>query len=1430
MAYKSPVIGMFSRRDENTDEEGEGGSRGSGGTSRGGYRSPAYGMFTARRKRQEDEEEERLQHTLVEEEQADKRQAEANSRKNIFERAGDIKRGVGNFVKEAALDVKDTAVESYQGIRDTVQGVHEGNKLEDQTEEMKKVTGEWSDYMRGLKKDDFKKPEVKKRLAEFKARTDEIKNRSNAIMEGKEWKEAEAVDPLKTAMASGETFLNVATLGFGKQLLKQGGKTIIKRQVAKQVFKTGGREALEHLVKQGIKEGGEKVAKDLAQEAAERAAKRSFKTMTKRALKTAGKEALLGTGYGVTQTGKNDPDADLDDYLMNMAFGAGIGAAIPVVGGTAATGIRKGAARYSANRAAKTAAREATEKAVKVTVNGGDDDLNRIMNEAIEEQSGKYATSKLTQVKNWLGNTFDPNREFAKIDEMYAKQNGIKRNKLAAGESLEDLARRSAVSEREAAGLFQKKLRTGKSMKDLVVKYGGDTDAGKEFNNYTNAKFDLEFRQKHKGKRVQSNIDDEQLEKFIKSYEAKNPDALDDLATKKAANDEAIDYLVKTNVMTAEEANLIKSSYEFAVPLDRIFPDDLARVQIPGKNVGSISKQTVVQRLVGNSDIPISNSFDSMLNRVYKSVAQGNRAKLAQKLLERQEQGLIKGAQVVVTAGNKEARREIRSNVQVVNKAIRTMSKKLSMNNKQVRRLESELNKLNKEGVAAATAPRAASVAPTPVKTVTVKTVREQIKDNAPKTLDDLNQSYEVKATLLKEYGKGAKAIDQMAADIYNGGYEQLMALNPNISKATAKSIAGQILKKPTVKAGKIVVTESRTRQPSMRSVVKQLFDAPPAEVERIKKKIATRDAKLATKIDEVMAKRSELEALGAFKTDMKAVTADFMDDPTTGKQIISGVIDGQSYKMEVPPELAKAVQGLDSQKLTGVLKALAIAKKPFEIAWVGIINPVFSGISFALYDTPMSIINSPQGIRTLGPKAVKESIKSIWSGSDFQKRLAAEGARPYGGTGASAFIKPDAKALAAQKNILTKLKYNATHPGTALSNLDVWGGKLANATRTRVARAEYDAVLRAGKKAGKSLDDPVLQKQAMEQATLAYRTVMPDFDTMSNLTRQVNAVVPFFAASMAGTRSFAKALKRDPVGTGAKALALGIGPTVGVTAFSLMQPAGQEFYADMEASGNSRTLDENMIIVLPGASKDPETGKWNGIIKIPLAPEFRAINKTTWRGVRGAMGGDGPNASHIALSLFDTVTGGVRSSENPLVSTQRILSGEDPRTGEQIIKGDMANLPKEEQAYDTTSTAGRVVAKVLRTSPIQGDKILGQFGLAGQVAKKGSVTEALGSNISNRFSGAWSDSAKDSFFQAYSPLRARRDKASREINDLLAVNKRNEARRRAQEFNETLRGSFTEFDKEFGDSTEMTEDLKEMMNSLFIKDSDEAFNARLRR
>lgn len=254
--------------------------------------------------------------------------------KNIFQKAGDVVGGVGNFVKDAAISVKDDAVNAYTGIKDTIEGSVAANEnlkdsekyLADQkviTDKLYAITGDKTDD------ETWNKPEVKELQRQLNKLalengsggylTDEQKKAAGADQSkidekkkvsenrSREFDEAQAVDAKKTAGAAASTFLNVATIGAGTAV-KAGGKQAITT---------------------ALKEGGKKLA---AKEIAKRAA-------------IAGAEgAVFGGAGGAASAAARDEDV-LQGAAQGAAFGGIVGGA---VGGATGAGIAKKAGKAGA--------------------------------------------------------------------------------------------------------------------------------------------------------------------------------------------------------------------------------------------------------------------------------------------------------------------------------------------------------------------------------------------------------------------------------------------------------------------------------------------------------------------------------------------------------------------------------------------------------------------------------------------------------------------------------------------------------------------------------------------------------------------------------------------------------------------------------------------------------------------------------------------------------------------------------------------------------------------------------------------------------------------------------------------------------------------------------------------------------------------------
>lgn len=337
----------------------------------------------------EDERKRKRQEELLAAAKAEDEQKANN--KNIFQKAGDVAKGVGNFAKDAAVAVKDDAVNAYTGIKDTIEGtvaVNNQSKLQEganniQNKYNKEINNIYGSYIdKGavaedggadvskMSKEDLDKIAAlksakEKELADYKEKTDFNKQTE---LHQKEADEAQAVDAKKTAGAAASTFLNVATLGSGTAV------------------KAGGKQA----ITEAVRVGGKQAAKEIAKRAA-----------------IAGAEgAVLGGAGGAASAAARGEDV-LKGAEQGAAFSGIVGGA---VGGVTGRGIAKKAGKAEA-AAAQVASK--ADEAVR-TVDGGIDDLAKSLNDDAKlkalsaeadaaEQAGRQAEFNQIQANRKLG-------------------------------------------------------------------------------------------------------------------------------------------------------------------------------------------------------------------------------------------------------------------------------------------------------------------------------------------------------------------------------------------------------------------------------------------------------------------------------------------------------------------------------------------------------------------------------------------------------------------------------------------------------------------------------------------------------------------------------------------------------------------------------------------------------------------------------------------------------------------------------------------------------------------------------------------------------------------------------------------------------------------------------------------------------------------
>lgn len=470
--------------------------------------------------------------------------------------------------------------------------------------------------------------------------------------------------------------------------------------------------------------------------------------------------------------------------------------------------------------------------------------------------------------------------------------------------------------------------------------------------------------------------------------------------------------------------------------------------------------------------------------------------------------------------------------------------------------------------------------------------------------------------------------------------------------------------------------------------------------VQRIYNRLVKADEKYSSLVDELKWKKMDAEAIADTEKGIRQEVANLDIDSTTGLQVIRGIdADGNQFVIEVTPELATLIQGIGNKKYNEFIKAGRAIQAPFRQAFTGIANPSFQAKQ-AIWNALLVPITSERGFKVYTPSAIKAGFSAVNNSSEWQQNLTKWGVNRYASDLHKLASDDTIAAVAANKDLISKIKwYNPFTKGgiqRTWGAINELGGKIDQIYRSAAAKAEYDAVL---KQTGS-------EREAQLAAAKAFNTVLPDFSNVSQQIKAIDAIIPYTAAGQAGTRTFLRAVKDQPLKNGA-ILAMYASPAIALTAYNYSHTAGEEFYRDMEESGKGYVLDSNAILVLPGAHKDEKSGEWVGVIKVPVPPEFRPATKAIRKTFTSAENNTGVPIGTYARATFDTFTGGsLVQAKSPAIDTAvGLVTGKDPQYGNDI--------------YDPNATASEKIKQGTGYA-------LGKFGTAGKAVLSTSLGDTL--------------------------------------------------------------------------------------------------------
>ncbi len=601
----------------------------------------------------------------------------------------------------------------------------------------------------------------------------------------------------------------------------------------------------------------------------------------------------------------------------------------------------------------------------------------------------------------------------------------------------------------------------------------------------------------------------------------------------------------------------------------------------------------------------------------------------------------------------------------------------ITTRNRWARSVQSELNQLNKEGIQSYLKRKPEVSLPSKIAKIEIKIIPSELKETAPKTFDELSNSFSAKAKLQKEYA----TFDRLMNEIKAGGWSRLTEIG--FDKKTAESVATQIFKKPIFKPAQTIIKDipAVASSSEIRNFVNDLINETPEKINAIRNKIATRDKRLVATFDDILSLQKNLNEVKATRNALFDEAKLVRDAESRGKATISVLRDGIKEIYETTPEIAQAAKSLSVQQLNILGKIFAL---PVRIARVGItgINLPFVASNIAK-DQITAVINSKNALKTsiANPlNFIKALYEAVGHGKLYQE-MVREGA---GGTSfdiARSQAPQTIEKIRASKNIVSKILYTVKNPAELLRSVENIVGRSEELTRIQQYAGTKQALL----------DKGMTQSDAVIGAAKAARENTVNFARRGEWGTVLNSVFLYLNAGIQGTRTFVRGLQTRPIQTATK---LGIAvftPIAAATLWNLSDPERKAAYEDI-----AEYEKENNIIIIPPNPTQDENGKWN-VIKIPLSQEVNNIASLARRPIEQSFGLDSIKATEVAQAFIGTMlpinmNKDVVSTALNTIEPQALkpltegFMNKDFFTGFPQVPASLEKLPADQQVKDNTS------------------------------------------------------------------------------------------------------------------------------------------------
>lgn len=1109
-------------------------------------------------------------------------------------------------------------------------------------------------------------------------------------------------------------------------------------------------------------------AKEVIKFSARNAAKKLFGEGAKGVAKKAGQDAAIGGGYGLTQTAQEKGgDATLDDYGKNLLFGATIGAAVPIAG--KATGKVLRAGDKAAGRAvSRTVGETENENIQRALHQIGEDGIMGTLNRAFSRTGSKiaYAASDAANKTKLGSKVIDMKDDFMSkwVTEFHPLYKSLKRSDFEGRTDGAYLAAREAIgNSNRALSYAQDFVETNPNMQRLTASIAAR---------------------------------DKDLVKALADFDefAKVKSDLDLVAAGKKQFSESKVQELKSR-MDKFKGKGYDNEYGDLVG----FYKDLNKFRLDN---GLISKE----------------AFDQFEKEGFDYVRQ--QRELPDWMLDKPA-GKGRGSAASITGSD----------------AIQKRSKYAS----------AEL----------------LSPTETAIKTAQLAHV-EAYRNKAAKTvyglLDDAGEAKLVKSTDMvnekRALLKGLKETKPIVTKLNRAirvHKNQIGTLKKEITQLR-KQGRGELSKQIKAVLNDLdAKSAGKNGLISDRQMIDALVSLDSVELRKLRRMMESRDKKLEPLFDRLEALNGELSDVHAKRQGMWSDANAIKTTVNKGNQTtMSFLDDGTENVVKIDPAIASAVHNWDKQQQNVMNEVLRFSNNVFKYGTTGA-NAGFALPNFVA-DQVGSAVNSKSLMSTHNPVNFVHSLfmamgkplnaeddnilRGYLSANKGQTSINQYTKKATSDKAANALIRKGARW---DKKTYTVLR----HPKEAMRALfDATEGAVGlteNVTRVQNYRGTFKKAVKEGK-----------GENAGRLANQAARENSVDFLEMGSYGRVINSLIPYFNAAIQGSRTMLRNASERPVSFAAKTTALVGVPTAATTIWNTSDPDRKAIYDTIP----DYVKDTNFIVITPEAKWNEKTKKWDGVWMMKKPPGFKEFAEPVRKFIEYKA--DDPNAD---LSSFLRDEGGSVAADfagamQPIdfSSPNKFLSSVTPQLlkptaeailnknffqGTDIVPDSLQGKDPADQKYENYSQLTSHIAAMFNTSPLKVDTWIREtFGEVGTNAvhyidrATGAPENAQGGrslpeSIQRRFYGAQGGADTDAFYKSFNSASNARKRTSSTVTDLVKAGRINEAKRRAEDYNDSIKDRFSDFMKKYSDSPNYDPEWDDRINELFIPTTNRAFKAR---